>query len=71
MADLKLTSDEAAVIRAVLSKLTVRTRTGEVGITHGANRFVSTQLCLSKSDRARLGAAAAKLGLKQGVPEIS
>lgn len=67
----KLKAEEAAVLRAILSKLAVRSRTGELGIVHGAERFVSTHLCLSKTDRAILAGMASKLGLNQGVQEVS
>jgi hypothetical protein len=58
-------------MRVLLSKVAVRSRTGEVGIIHGANRFVSTHLCLSKAERALLGSVAVKLGLQKGVAEIA
>ena len=64
MSDIELTPEESAVLRAVLSKLSVRERTGEVGIIHGADRFVSTQLILKKSEREKLTAAALKLGAR-------
>jgi hypothetical protein len=69
MAETKLTSDEVVILRAVLSKLCIRGRTGELGINHGADRFVSTQLMLKKQDRAVLDAIAKKVGLK-GLPEV-
>ena len=67
MTDAKLTSQEAGALRKVLATLVVRDRTGEVGIIHGAERFVSTQLCLRKADRELLDAAAAKVGLSSVV----
>ena len=69
MAEAKLTSDEVAVLRAALSKLCIRGRTGELGIIHGADRFVSAQLILKKQDRAVLDAIAKKVGLK-GLAEV-
>lgn len=70
MAEVKLTSDEVAVLRAAVSKLCIRGRTGELGIVHGADRFVSTQLILKKQDRTVLNAIANKVGLK-GLTEVT
>ena len=70
VAETKLKADEVAVLRAILSKLAVRSRTGELGIVHGAERFVSTQLCLSKVDRTVLADVASKVGLKRGIQEV-
>lgn len=64
MAEVKLTSDEICVLRCTLAKLAVRGRTGELGVLHGAERFVSAQLILTKADRDTLNAIAAKVGLK-------
>jgi hypothetical protein len=64
MSEVKLTSDEAAVLKSVLAKLAIRQRTGEVGIMHGADRFVSSQNILSKQERESLKAVANKVGLK-------
>jgi F0F1-type ATP synthase epsilon subunit len=54
MAETKLTSEETTLLRSVLSKLVIRSRTGELGIAHGKERFISTQLCLRKSEREML-----------------
>jgi hypothetical protein len=64
MPEVKLTSEEIAVLRSTLSKFAVRGRTGELGVLHGLDRFVSTQLILKKSDRDALNAIAAKVGLR-------
>lgn len=66
MADVKLTSDEVALLRAALSKFVLRERTGEVGVLHGADRFVSTQLILKKPEREVLAGLAAKIGARIG-----
>ena len=71
MAETILTTDEVTVLRAVLAKLTVRSRTGELGIMHGAERFVSTHLCLNKAERKTLAAIASKVGLQRGIAETS
>ena len=63
MSEVKLTSDEAAVLRAALAKLAIRQRTGEIGIMHGADRFVSSQLILNKQEREVLKSVANKIGL--------
>ena len=67
MSNTTLSADEAAVLAAVLSRLAIRTRTGEVGVLHGLDRFVSTQLCLKKQELGSLASAATKLGTR--VPE--
>jgi hypothetical protein len=64
VADVKLTSEEIAVLRAALSKFAIRGRTGELGVLHGLDRFVSTQLILKKQDRDVLNAIASKVGLR-------
>jgi len=58
-----LDPDEAELVRLILSKVVVEKRTGQVGIVHGADRFVSTQLVLKKDGRALLDRVARKLGL--------
>lgn len=64
MAEVKLTSDEIAVLRSVLSKFAIRGRTGELGVVHGLDRFVSANLILKKSDREALNTIASKVGLR-------
>jgi hypothetical protein len=68
MPDVKLTSEEAEAVRAALSTLVVKNRSGELGIMHGADRFVSAQRIFRKKDREILDVAARKLGLP-GIPE--
>ena len=67
MAEVKLLDSEIDALRLVLRSLSVRDRTGEIGIMHGADRFVSTKVCLKKADRQALNRAAQKLGLSKGV----
>ena len=62
-----LTAQEAEILALVLRKFVVRDRTGEVGIVHGADRFIGTSLCLRKPDRTKLDSAARKLGLSSGL----
>jgi len=65
MSEIKLSSDEAQALRAALSTLVIRDRTGagEIGIVHGMDRFVSTHRTFDKAERAALEATARKLGL--------
>jgi hypothetical protein len=60
MAEVRLT---AQAVRAALRAMVIKSRTGELGIMHGAERFVSTQVIFRKADRDALDAAARKLGL--------
>ena len=69
MADIKFTNDEVSVLRSVLSNIVIRKRTGEIGIIHGADRFVSTHLSLRKTERDLLNQVAIKLGLNKGLTE--
>lgn len=63
MAEVRLSEEEAQAVRAALSMLVIKSRTGELGVMHGAERFVSTQRIFRKADRDALHAAARKLGL--------
>jgi len=63
MTDARFSADELALLRSVLGHIVVRRRTGEVGILHGLDRFVSTHVCLKTKDQDVLDAASAKLGL--------
>ncbi len=65
--DVKLTDDEVKALRAALQPLVIKTRTGELGIVAGMDRFVSTGRVLKKADRDTLDAAAKKLGLSSGL----
>jgi hypothetical protein len=67
MSDTKLSPEELQVLRAVLAPLVVKSRTGELGILHGMDRFVSTQVILKKKDLGALDAVAKKLGLSGGM----
>ena len=67
--EVKLTTDEAAVLTTVLAALRVRSRTGEIGIRHGAERFVSTHISLKRAEREALNRAARKVGLASGLAE--
>lgn len=67
MSDTKLSSEELQVLRAVLAPLVVKSRTGELGVLHGMDRFVSTQVILKKKDLNVLDAVAKRLGLNGGI----
>jgi hypothetical protein len=67
MADIKLTDEEVLILRLVLAKIVIKAGTGELGILHGMNRFVSTQISLRKPDREKLDVLAKKLGLSSGI----
>lgn len=67
MADLKLSSEELEVLRAVTAPLAIKSRTGELGILHGMERFVSTQVILKKKELDVLDSLAKKLGLSSGM----
>ncbi len=55
--EVKLTQGEAQAVRAALSALVVRSRTGELAIQHAADRFVSTRRIFKKVDGQALDAA--------------
>lgn len=48
MANFSLNDEEAEVLRIVLGLLVIKRRTKEIGITHGMDRFVSTNRVLNK-----------------------
>src|SRR5205085_1231233 len=66
MTDVKLSPEELAVLRSVLGAIVVKTRTGEVGVTHGMDRFVSSMVILRRRERDALDSALKKLGLGNG-----
>ncbi|MDQ6988205.1 MAG: hypothetical protein Q9M25_10415 [Mariprofundaceae bacterium] len=59
------------VLRATLARLVIRKRSGEIGLLHGMDRFVSTNLWLSKADRTMLAQACKKLALGGGIAEVN
>jgi len=61
--DIKLTEDEIAAVRAVLSQVVMQERSGQIGIMHGANRFVTMNVSLKKHGQGVLAAAYKKLGV--------
>jgi hypothetical protein len=71
MSDTKLSSDELEILRAVISPLVVKMRTGELGIMHGMDRFVSTQIILRKKELNVLDSVVKKLGLGDGIKRVN
>lgn len=67
MAELKLTGDETQALKAILSCLVVRDRPGELGLLHGADRFVSSQGTFTKPEPAVIQSLAKKAGLGSGL----
>ncbi len=69
--DIKLSENELQLLRGVLSQIVIKDRTGELGIMHGANRFVSTDLSLKKQHRQTLSSAYQKLGLNNFPKQVA
>lgn len=67
MADVKLSSEELQLLRMIISPLVIKSRTGELGISHGMDRFVSSQVILKKKDLELLDSLAKKVGLGNGI----
>ena len=63
MPGISVSEDEAAQLRSVLSVMVLRERTGEIGIMHGMDRFVSTHVCKKKKEIESLDAVAQRCGL--------
>ena len=68
MIEVKLTEDETQALKAILSRLVLRDRTGELGLIHGADRFVGSQRTFTKPERAAIQSLAKKAGLDSGLP---
>ena len=62
MSNVILNGEEVEALRVILSKLVIRERSGEIGITHGMDRFVSTQLSLRKDEKKLVAGVYRKLG---------
>ncbi len=63
--EIKLNNTETELIKALLKNVVVRSRTGELGIFHGADRFVSTNTILKKPAIMELEKLFIKLGLSE------
>ena len=58
----KLNAEEINALRLALSAIVIKERTGEFGILHGMDRFVSAQVILKKPARAALDSVMRKTG---------
>ncbi|MCE7991530.1 MAG: hypothetical protein HEP71_06095 [Roseivirga sp.] len=65
-----LDQQETDILRAVLAQLKIKKRTGELGVSHGANRFVSTNLSLRKSELQLIDKIATKVGIVGGLDRV-
>lgn len=63
MSAISLTPEEANELRPVLSAIVLRERTGEIGVLHGLDRFVSTHVCKKKKEIETLDTLAQRWGL--------
>ena len=68
--EVRLTENEAEMLKLVLSEIVIQGRTGQVGIMHGADRFVSLHVALKKQGRGILSSAFRKLGISNGAKEV-
>ncbi len=65
-----LEQEETEILKAVLHLLKVQKRTGDLGIIHGANQFVSTNVRLRKNELHLLDKIASKVGLTSGLAKV-
>jgi hypothetical protein len=70
MKEVKLSDDEFEAIQVILREIVIKDRTGEFGVMHGANRFVSTNKPLKKQHRAIFDSAFKKFGLSNGAKVV-
>lgn len=68
--EIKLNNEETSVLRVLLSQLTIKSRTGELGIIHGMDRFVSTNQVFKKKELEHLDQLAQKIGLNNDFGKI-
>jgi hypothetical protein len=61
--EIKISDNELGVLRKILNNLVIKSRTGEIGIIHGADRFVSTNNILKKEEIEILDKVFNKAGL--------
>lgn len=67
----EFTNEENELIRLILSEVVIKDRTGEVGIIHGADRFISTNICIKKKQREVLASVFKKLGISNPPREVA
>ena len=63
MPQVTLNAPESNTLARAVRHLVIHSRTGELGIMHGADRFVSTHDCFRKADLEQLELAVKKLGI--------
>lgn len=68
--NLHLNKEEAELLQTILSVFVIKDRTGEIGIVHGANRFISTHICLKKDQRNTIKSVYKKLGLEHSPRDL-
>lgn len=59
----KIRDNEIEVLRKILTHVVIKSRTGEIGIMHGAERFVSTNNILKKEEIDSLERLLNKIGI--------
>ena len=67
---MNLNSEETHMLIRTLRHFVLKKRTGEIGIIHGQDRFVSTQMCLKKNEIKNLNSAFKKLGIGDEIPSF-
>ncbi len=70
MSAISISESEARELCTLLSVIHVRERTGEIGVVHGLDRFVSTSVCKKKKELDALDAIARRCGLA-GLPRFA
>ena len=68
--EIKLNKAESEILKVMLSQIKIKKRTGKIGITHGMNRFVSTNVILKKDHVKTLDDLARKTGLNNGINKV-
>jgi len=63
MPSVSLSEEELKELKTVLSTIHLKERTGEIGILHGLDRFVSAKIILKKKEVEALDAIAKRCGL--------
>ena len=62
--EVKFDNNEIEILRKILSQVAIKKRTGELGIVHGMNRFVSTNTVFRKEQIDILDKVAKNSGLR-------
>ena len=67
---MNLSTEESEIIKTLISSFTLRKRTGEIGIMHGLERFISTHKTFKKQKVDTLDAVFKKFGLTNGIEKV-